>query len=346
MMRWIRPAAFGLALVIALFALLNASWLAPEPVGAVKLIAHRGIYQQFSHKDLDPFRTCTASRIEPPINDYLENTVRSMQAAARIGADMVEMDVAPTADGQIAIFHDWTLDCRTEGKGEVRNKTLAELKALDIGHGYTADGGRTFQFRGRRQEVMPSLDEALAALPATPILFNFKSKDPREADQLAAALAKADRNVELRGDAFYGSPGPVERIKHYYPKAWAWSLEAAKRCSKDYLHYAWTSVVPESCRNGTLILPLNYQWLAWGWPNRLLDRMKGVGARVIVTGPNASMGLNLPEQLGEIPSSFKGYVWVEDIWTVGPGLRPQRDFRTEAQRQAAETALERRRAAD
>jgi glycerophosphoryl diester phosphodiesterase len=55
------------------------------------------------------------------------------------------------------------------------------------------------------------------------------------------------------------------------------------------------------------------------------------------------MGLTLPEQLGEIPASFNGYVWVDDIWTVGPALRPNRDIRTEEQQAAAEAGLKRRR---
>ena len=54
--------------------------------------------------------TCTATRIEQPVHDYLENTVRSMQAARLATAQMVEVDIAPTADGRIAIFHDWTHD--------------------------------------------------------------------------------------------------------------------------------------------------------------------------------------------------------------------------------------------
>jgi glycerophosphoryl diester phosphodiesterase len=75
-----------------------------------------------------------------------------MQAAALMGADMVEIDIAPTADGKIAVFHDWTVDCRTQGKGETRAKTLAELQALDPGYGYTADGGRNFPLRGKRKD--------------------------------------------------------------------------------------------------------------------------------------------------------------------------------------------------
>ncbi len=54
-------------------------------------------------------------------------------------------------------------------------------------------------------------------------------------------------------------------------------------------------------------------------------------------------GLDLPEQLGKVPSSFKGYLWVEDIWTVGPAFRPGKDLRNQAQLDASEAALERRR---
>jgi len=343
---WLSRAFLVLAVAILLLTFVNASWLAPAPVGGVKLIAHRGVSQLFDHRGVHK-GSCTANRIEPPVHDYLENTIRSMEAAARIGADMVEIDVAPTADGRIAVFHDWTVDCVTEGKGDVRGKTLAELQALDVGYGYTADGGKAFPFRGRRKDQIPSLEESLAALPNTPILFNFKGRDPREADQLAAALTAARRDVVERRDVFYGAPALVARIRTHFPTAPAFSIEGIEACSQDYLAYGWTSIVPESCRNGAIAIPLNYQWAYWGWPNRLMQRMDSVGARVMVSGPyrhGKGQGLSLPEQLGKIPSSFKGYIWVDDIWTVGPALRPGRDFRTKAQQDAAEAGLARRRA--
>lgn len=347
MRHWLRRAAFVIAALLLLLTFVNASWLAPKPVGGPKLMAHRGLYQQFSHKDLDRYKTCTAARIDPPYHDYLENTVRSMRDARRIGADMIEMDIAVTADNKVAVFHDWTLECRTDGSGEIRERTMDELKTLDVGHGYTADGGKTYPFRGKFKGAMPTLEEALAALPNTPILFHFKSKDPREADVLAAALKAARRDVEEIGDAFYGGTAPTERMRHYYPKAWAWSLDSAKACTKEYFLYGWTSIVPGSCRNSTILIPLNYQWAAWGWPNRLIDRMKKVNARIIVSGDfggdRENSGIHLPEQLGEVPASFNGYLWVEDIWTVGPARRPHRDFRTQAQIDAAEEGLRRRR---
>ncbi|WP_294123737.1 glycerophosphodiester phosphodiesterase family protein [Sphingomonas sp.] len=344
---WLGRLALVLAVAFLGLPFVNASWLASKPVGAIKLIAHRGVAQQFSRKGVDN-DSCTATRIEPPVHNYLENTSRSAQKAAEMGADMVELDIAPTADGKIAVFHDWTVDCRTEGKGETRSRTLAELQALYPGYGYTADGGRTFPLRGLHKDHIPGLEEVLATLPRAAILFNFKSKDAAEADLLAAALKAAGRDVKAHGDGFYGAPGPVDRIRQIYPTAWAWTKEGAKACTKDYLLTGWTSFVPESCKNGTIMVPLNRQWAYWGWPNRLLQRMNKAGARVVVIGPygegESGTGLSLPEQLGQIPSTFTGYIWVEDIWTVGPAFRPSRDYRNQAQIDAAEEGLKRRRA--
>ena len=342
---WLKWAAFVLAVAILILTFVNASWLAAAPPGAAKLISHRGVYQLYDHEGLGR-DSCTADRIEQPVHDFLENTTRSMQAAVRHGADMVEIDIAPTADGKIAIFHDWKVDCRTEGKGNIRDLPLPRLQALDIGHGYTADGGKTFPFRGRRKDKMPSLEEVLAALPNTPILFNFKSKNPAEADLLAAALKAAGRDVEERGDAFYGHANPVGRIRTHYPDNWSFSMDQAKACTRDYVLTGWTGIVPASCRGGTMMIPLDLQWPMWGWPNRLQQRMRDAGARVVVIGPRDGRfgrGLTLPEQLGDIPSTFKGRIWVEDIWTVGPALRPGRDMRTEAQVKAADAGLKRRR---
>ena len=54
-------------------------------------------------------------------------------------------------------------------------------------------------------------------------------------------------------------------------------------------------------------------------------------------------GLVLPEQLGDIPSSFNGYIWVDDIWTVGPSLRPSTERRTREEQLRAREGITRRR---
>ena len=345
MKRKLGVAAFVLAVLLLALTLFNASWIAPDPQGALRLIAHRGVAQQFDHRGIDN-DTCTATRIEPPVHDRLENTVRSIEDAILQGADMVEVDIAPTKDGRIVLFHDWTVDCRTDGKGNTRDFTLAELQALDNGYGYTADGGKTFPFRGQRKYPIPTLEDGLRAAPRTPLIFNFKGKDPDEADLLASALRAAGRDVEGIGDAFYGDPAVVHQIKTHFPKAWAWSKQGIKACTKAYALQGWFGIVPQACKGETLAVPLNYQWLIPGWPDRTLARMKAAKTRVLIVGPvgdDGPMGLNLPEQLGKIPRTFKGYVWVEDIWNLGPALRSGRDIRNQAQIVASEAALERRR---
>lgn len=78
-----------------------------------------------------------------------ENTVAAFRAAARAGADMVEVDVRRTADGGVALVHDPTLervwgstlavaeatldDIRAHGNGGHRVATLAEaLDCVDL----------------------------------------------------------------------------------------------------------------------------------------------------------------------------------------------------------------------
>lgn len=118
----------------------NAAWLVPSNAEQRLLVAHRGLHQTYSPVGVGD-QDCTAIIIDLPIHDYLENTLPSIQAAIELGADIVEIDIHPTTDGEFVVFHDWTLDCRTDGTGVVRRHDTAYLKSLDIGYGYTADGG-------------------------------------------------------------------------------------------------------------------------------------------------------------------------------------------------------------
>ena len=337
----------ALALALLVLSVVNASWLAPEPVGAPKLIAHRGLYQMYDKTGVGR-DTCTADRIAQPYHPYLENTVESALRAQKLGAWMVEIDIAATRDGELVVFHDWTLDCRTDGAGPVRDASLAELKALDIGYGYTADGGDTYPFRGDFVGAMPTFEELARALPPRgKLMINFKSKDPGEANLVAQKLKAVGRDPVASGDGFYGHAGPIHRIRELYPEAWAWDPQAAKQCSKDYVALGWSGYVPQSCRGETLLVPLNYQWVFPGWPNRLIARMEKYDGKVIVIGPigeNLPRGLTLPEQLTELPESFNGYVWVEDAFTIASALYPSFDDRTVQEWEASEAALDRRRA--
>ncbi|MEO8667093.1 MAG: glycerophosphodiester phosphodiesterase family protein, partial [Bauldia sp.] len=177
----------GLVVVAAIFAI-NSSRLATPSSGKPLIIAHRGLGQTFSRDGLTG-ETCTADRIFPPEHPFIENTIESFRAAFAAGAAIVEFDVQPTTDGDFVVFHDWTLDCLTDGTGVTRAHDRARLRRLDIGYGYTADGGKTFPFRGKGVDLMPTLGEVLEAFPDRRFLINIKGDEPNEGRRLAARLA-------------------------------------------------------------------------------------------------------------------------------------------------------------
>src|SRR5438045_716421 len=196
-----RKLGFATAAIIAVAAgvyINNTNFLAPHRNGKPVLLAHRGMAQRFDERDVKN-DTCTAAQMLPATHDYLENTVRSMRASFDAGADVVELDVHPTTDGEFAVFHDWTLDCRTDGHGVTREHSMAYLKKLDVGHGYTTDGGKTFPFRGKGIGMMPTLDEVLSTFPQARLLINVKSRDPSEGEKLAAVLNQfpAERQAQI-----------------------------------------------------------------------------------------------------------------------------------------------------
>jgi len=318
--RWIAAGIAGAA-VITVY-LMNASWLAPAPKGQPILLAHRGVYQRYNRTGLT-LDTCTASRILPPTNPYLENTLPSMKASLDAGADQVEVDVHPTTDGQFAVFHDWTVDCRTDGHGVTRDHTMAELKALDIGYGYTADGGRTFPFRGRFKGQMPSLKEALAAFPDTRFLINIKSNDPTEADRLVAYL-NVNKLMSPRVTV-YGGDRPMQRFAQIAPNLKPFGKSSIKACGIPYIALGWTGYMPRACHDTVLFLPQNWTWMAWGYPNRLQDRFARAGTIIYLIGPvqnaNGIAGIDTPAQLSKVPDSWRMGILTDDIKAVGPALK-------------------------
>jgi|GEM_PF-131754 len=62
-----------------------------------------------------------------------ENTRPAIEAAIEDGVEWIEVDIRRTRDGHHVLFHDERLDGKTNGSGLVRERTLADLKALDAG---------------------------------------------------------------------------------------------------------------------------------------------------------------------------------------------------------------------
>lgn len=98
----------------------------------IEIIAHRGF-----------------SSIAP------ENTLAAFHAALQHHANSIEFDVQLSADGVPVIFHDAKFDRIVGINEKLREKTLAELKTLDVGSWFSEE------FAGER---IPTLEETLALI--------------------------------------------------------------------------------------------------------------------------------------------------------------------------------------
>ncbi len=291
--------AAAIAVLTAAIYINNTNHLAVHREGKPVFLAHRGIAQRFDERD-PKNDTRTAAGMLPPAHQYLENTIGSMRAGFAAGADIVELDVHPTTDGEFAVFHDWTLDCRTDGQGVTPEHFMAYLKKLDIGHGYTADGGKTFPVRGKGIDLMPTPAPqkkkkkkktpppppggGAGGLSGTAAAGRRKEPRPVRGEKLAAVLNKlpAERRAQIM---VYGGDEPVK---------WCASARAIsgrfrgaiKSCLLGYIGYGWSGVVPKACQNAMVLLPVNAAPRMWGWPDRFLNRMKRVAnSEVFVLGP-------------------------------------------------------------
>ncbi|MCJ0763065.1 glycerophosphodiester phosphodiesterase family protein [Variovorax terrae] len=325
MQRLLRILLTALAVfAIAVFAL-NTSLFTERAPGEPVLLAHRGVAQRHDGSPVGR-DDCTATRIVPPTHDFLENTLPSMHASVAAGADVIELDVHPTSDGTFVVFHDWTLDCRTNGHGVTREQPLSYLKALDVGYGYTADGGRSFPLRGKGVGLMPTLDEVLAEFPSQRLLINVKSRDPQEGVKLAGVLnaLPAQRRAQLMA---YGDAAPIDALRRLAPDVRVFSRESLEACLKRYIATGWFGLMPEACRHTVVLVPINVAPWLWGWPDRFMNRFKDVRSEVFVLGPyhggGFSTGLDSAEDLARLPEGFSGGVWTNEIELVGKTLKPR-----------------------
>ncbi len=136
----------------------------PYLAGAPHLVAHRG-----------------GSKLAP------ENTMAAFrQAVDHWRADILEMDVRLTVDGEVVVIHDAAVDRTTDGSGQVRDLPWATVRELDAGHRFTALDG-THSFRGKGVGI-PRFEEVLEAFPRTRL--NVESKSPEAAAPLVALIER------------------------------------------------------------------------------------------------------------------------------------------------------------
>ncbi|MDH3199356.1 MAG: glycerophosphodiester phosphodiesterase [Myxococcales bacterium] len=110
-----------------------------------------------------------------------ENTLLAFRSSADLGIRHIETDLRETADGHFVCFHDDTVERITNGRGFVRDYTLAELQKLDAAHHFERGGQYPYRKEGVR---IPTLEEALSLDAGLHYNLDLKAKDPTGALRL------------------------------------------------------------------------------------------------------------------------------------------------------------------
>jgi glycerophosphoryl diester phosphodiesterase len=144
-------------------------------------------------------------------DEFPSNTMYAFKRALQVGADMLELDIGVTKDGQVVVMHDTTVDRTTNGHGTVASFTLKQLRKLDAAYWFSGGDNAyshnrpraAYRLRGvatgkRRPPKgftaadfrVPTLKEVLEAFPHTPI--NVEIKGRTKAEALDEYLTNAD----------------------------------------------------------------------------------------------------------------------------------------------------------
>lgn len=140
-----------------------------------------------------------------------DNTLTAFDGAARLGSDVLELDVHETLDGEFVVIHDDTVDRTTDGSGPVSDMTAMELRHLDAGYRWTTDGPRTdaseddYHYRARGV-TLPTLGEVLSAFPDRAVNVEIKQDDVQVAQRLCDYIADAGATTRVMVGSFHGRP--------------------------------------------------------------------------------------------------------------------------------------------
>ena len=133
----------------------------------MKIIAHRG-----------------ASGYAP------ENTRASIFKGLELGCDGFEVDVQLAGSGEVVVFHDFTLERTTSGRGCLRDMNLYDLRKLDLGSWFSENF---------KDEKIMTLEELLKIVPENKILnieIKVKHDEVNKIEEKVVEILKKAGRIE------------------------------------------------------------------------------------------------------------------------------------------------------
>lgn len=139
-----------------------------------------------------------------------ENTLTALELAIQLNADVIEFDAKLSADEQVVIIHDQTIDRTTNSTGQVSDLPLAALRELDAGSLYPEIS---------KQEQIPTLEEVFEAVKGRILinieLTNYKSPLDKLPEKVANLIRRFSLEEQILISSFH--PIPLRRFNQSFP---------------------------------------------------------------------------------------------------------------------------------
>ena len=133
-----------------------------------------------------------------------ENTLAAFKLAVEMGADAIELDAKLSADGQVVIIHDQSVDRTTNGSGNVNQLKLDYLQQLDAGSSF--DGKY-------HDEPVPSLDQVFAEVGGKIFINVELTNYASSSDDLVPRVADLVQKHNLQDGVIFSSFNPFNLVK-------------------------------------------------------------------------------------------------------------------------------------
>jgi glycerophosphoryl diester phosphodiesterase len=157
-----------------------------------------------------------------------ENSLLAFRQALALGVDALEFDLHMTADGEVVVLHDPTLERTTTGAGRVRDLKLADLAGAQL---KARDGTVTDELIPTFAQVLDLASKGSAELlPEIKVDANRQRYDGIEEKVLALVRA---RGLSARTTIQAFQPETIRRLRELEPKARTMLLVARGDVERD-----------------------------------------------------------------------------------------------------------------
>ena len=216
-----------------------------------------------------------------------ENSLLAFRSALALGVDALELDLHLTADGEVVVLHDPSLDRTSTGAGAVRDLKLADLAAARL---KTREGAVTAERVPTFAQVLDLVAPTSAELlPEIKVDANRQRYDGIEVKVLALIRA---RGLRSRTTIQAFQVETIRRLRELEPKARTMLLVARGDVERDRARPA--EAVRRARELGATDLGMNHRLI----DTDVMSAARAAGIRVAAWTPNEEADIRRMVDLG------------------------------------------------